>query len=211
MRSSNEQKDSLETSNYRELQMLSEIEIDPEITQRRLASRAGMALGLTNFLVKNLAEKGYIRISRSGWKRWLYTLTPSGLTRKAQLTINYIQRVLGQYRTVRELISQEMEMQVLNRESRIAVYGTGEFAEIVYLALREIGIEDIDFYLRQPELGSKILGMPILDAKTLLADDYDKVVAADLDDSKSIIKELEEISIPADMLVTFFSKNGTKS
>ena len=76
MRSQNEHNELLESPNSRELKLLSEIEVDPEITQRRLASRVGMALGLTNLLLKNLAEKGYIKVSRSGWKRWLYTLIP---------------------------------------------------------------------------------------------------------------------------------------
>lgn len=208
MRSQDEPKNSLQTKSFRELGLLSEIEVDPEVTQRGLASRAGMALGLTNLLLKNLAEKGYIRISRAGWKRWLYTLTPLGIARKIQLTIDYIQRVLGQYRAVREIIRQEMETQVLNKESRIAVYGTGEFAELVYLSLREIGIEEVDFYLRAPEQGDKFLGMPVLDTETLRANDYDKVVVADLVNSQTIMMELEEISIPSEMLVTFFGKNG---
>ena len=208
MRSRDELKDPPQTTDFRELGLLSEIEVDPEVTQRGLASRAGMALGLTNLLLKNLTEKGYIRISRAGWKRWLYTLTPAGITRKVQLTIDYIQRVLGQYSAVREIIRQEMETQVLNKESRIAVYGTGEFAEIVYLSLREIGIDEVDFYIPTPAQGYKFLGMPVLDTKMLNAKDYDKVVVAVLNNSKTIKKELLEISIPPEMLVTFFAKNG---
>ena len=34
----------------------------------------------------------------------------------------------------------------LHAESRIAVCGTGSTAEIVFLALRELEIEEIDFY-----------------------------------------------------------------
>ena len=82
MRSQNERRNLLQPSNYRELQLLSEIETDPEVTQRQLSTRMGIALGLTNVLLRNLAQKGYVRATQAGWKRWIYALTPDGFSHK---------------------------------------------------------------------------------------------------------------------------------
>ena len=72
MRSQNERKSIGSTSDYRELQILTEVEKSSDVSQRELASRIGLALGLTNVLLRNLVQKGYIKIARASWKRRLY-------------------------------------------------------------------------------------------------------------------------------------------
>ena len=61
MSETDKNKDELEESTYRELRLLEEVEIKPEVSQRHLANHLGVALGVANLLVKNLAKKGYIR------------------------------------------------------------------------------------------------------------------------------------------------------
>ena len=46
----------------RELELLTEISEDQGVTQRALAKKLGIALGLTNLYIKRLARKGYIKI-----------------------------------------------------------------------------------------------------------------------------------------------------
>ena len=60
MSETDKNKDELEESTYRELRLLEEVEIKPEVSQRHLASQLGVALGVANLLVKNLAKKGYM-------------------------------------------------------------------------------------------------------------------------------------------------------
>jgi len=104
MRSQDEQKDFLQSSSHRELQLLTEIESKSDVTQRQMASRIGVALGLTNVMLRNLTQKGYVRATQAGWKRWVYALTPEGFSHKFRLTITYIHRVLGHYQTVRQTL-----------------------------------------------------------------------------------------------------------
>jgi DNA-binding MarR family transcriptional regulator len=126
----------MEGSDYRELRMLSEVHSTPGTTQRDLSRQIGIALGLTNVLLRNLVEKGYVRITQASWKRWMYALTPSGFSRKIQLTVAYVHRVLDHYQEVRQTLREELQTVHLNEESRVAIFGTGEFAELVYLGLR---------------------------------------------------------------------------
>ncbi|MBC7189882.1 winged helix-turn-helix transcriptional regulator, partial [Candidatus Aerophobetes bacterium] len=74
------------------LRILEHIHESPSITQRDLASKLGIALGLTNSYIKRLYKKGYIKIKNLTGKRIIYMLTPKGFTEKARLTLNYMAR-----------------------------------------------------------------------------------------------------------------------
>ena len=136
-----EHKDSSGNISDRELNILTEVHREPGINQRELARRVGIALGMTNLLLHNLAQKGYLRINRAGWRRFLYNLTPDGISRKVQLTLAYVQRFLYHYQKVRQTLREQLETQFLNAESRVAIYGTGGLAELVFLGLKDLGIE----------------------------------------------------------------------
>ena len=146
MRSVHEQNDSFDNASEREMLALEQIESNPEITQRQLSKKIGIALGLTNVLIKNLAQKGYIKASQAGWKRWLYNLTPEGISHKINLTHKYIIKTISNYNVIKESIRTDLTLTSLHLESRIAIIGSGDFAELVYLALKNHGIEDIQTF-----------------------------------------------------------------
>lgn len=207
MRSQYEQHDSLKVSAYRELQILSEVDNTPDVTQRLLSNRVGIALGLTNVLLRNLVQKGYIRVSNATWKRRLYTVTPEGFLHRAQLMVSYVHRVLNHYQRVRHTLREQLEPLALNAESRVAIYGTEEFAELVYLGLREIGIEEIDVYGPPNKSGTRFLGMPVHQISALRPQEYDRVAVAVLSDTESICSNIEELGVGPDRIVTFFTSN----
>ena len=150
----------MQPSTFRELQILSEVDSAPDATQRQLSQKVGIALGLTNALLRNLTKKGYIRVSKASWKRRLYTLTPEGFSHRIRLTVAYIHRFLDHYQKVRRTLREQLEPLVLHEESQVAIYGTEEFAELVYLGLRELGIEEIDVFASEVQAGHRFLGIP---------------------------------------------------
>lgn len=208
MRSSDEHTHSVEDSNsFKELRLLQELEEAPEITQRDLSQKLGIALGLTNTMLRNLTKKGVIRASQAGWKRWLYAITPEGFSHKLRLTVTYMRRVLDDYGKIRIILREELAPLALHQESRIALYGTGDFAELVFLGLKEIGIEEIDVYSPSFQVTPQFLGMPVRNSDLLREGYYDKVVIAVLTDSEDMIKTLREQGLSSEGLVRFFS-NG---
>lgn len=76
----------MNTDSYRELRVLTDVSSDGFVTQRRLAKRYGLALGLTNLLIRRLVRKGYIKIVNLQRNRIRYLITPTGLMEKARLT-----------------------------------------------------------------------------------------------------------------------------
>jgi DNA-binding MarR family transcriptional regulator len=213
MRSKGEQQNPLESLDYRDLRLMSEIYETPEVNQRQLSLTLGIALGLTNVLLKSLVQKGHIRVSNASWKRRLYNLTPEGLAHKLRLTTVYISKVLDHYQNIRHTLREQMEGLGVNQESRVAVCGTTEFTELVYLGLKELGIEEIDFYSKGDAVGERFLGVLVGDIKKIKFNDYDKVVIAELHGYEALSQTLSDLGVPEQKVVTFFPtkpcKNGS--
>ena len=199
-------KDGLEGSYYRELRLLEEVDVEPETTQRHLASRLGIALGVANLLVRNLAQKGYIRATRAGWKRWVYNLTPAGVGRKANLTLAYVDTVLDHYKRVRAILRKDIGAVGLNHESRMAVYGTSELAELMYLVLRDMGVSQIDFF--EINGGDSFLGSTVRDLASMESEDYVKVLIAFSSKIESKCEDLHATGVPGSQIITLLQNQN---
>ena len=189
MRSSNEHSKGLEGTSYRELRLLEEVDRSPDLSQRQLARQLGIALGVANLLIRSLAGRGYIRVTHLGWRRWVYVITPKGMARKLNLTLGYIERFFQHYRRVRQLLREDISSLPLNRESRVAIVGTSEMAELAYLALKDTGVDDIDVFEKEPTRPN-FLGMPVRELASIEPADYAKVVIVDSRDSDVVRNEL---------------------
>src|SRR5690242_21271370 len=98
-----------------------------------------MALGLTNLYLKRLVRKGYVKCVTVAPNRLVYSLTPKGLARKARLTYEFMKYSLDFYHDARQHLRRSLAS--VTGKTRVAIYGTGDAAELVYLLLREMGHE----------------------------------------------------------------------
>ncbi len=193
----------LESGSYRELRLLEEVDSTPEISQRHLAHRLGIALGVANLLMRNLAKKGHIRANQVGWKQWVYVLTPTGITWKVHLTLAYIDRFMGHYRRVRLLVQQDICSLDMAPDSRIAIYGTTELAELTYLALRDMGVTKIDFF-DVANSGYRFLGAPVQAPESIDPNLYLKVMVAFATDTEARCQELNSFGVSSSQIFTLF-------
>jgi MarR family transcriptional regulator, temperature-dependent positive regulator of motility len=111
---------SLQEENH--LKVLRLIEANPHMTQRDLADALGVSLGKTNYCIKALLEKGFIKIesfSKSPNKlAYAYLLTPAGITEKAGLTIRFLERKIAEYKSLtQEIEALKSEVKKSNRAS----------------------------------------------------------------------------------------------
>src|SRR5688572_26801951 len=132
----------MDTESRRDLQLLEALEQESIITQRTLASRLGIALGLTNLYLKRLIRKGYVKCVTVSPNRLVYSLTPRGVTRKARLTYEFMKYSLDFYRDARKHLRTSLAVAVARRK-QVAIYGTGDAAELVYLLIRDMGLEPV--------------------------------------------------------------------
>ncbi len=201
----NKHNGNLEGESYRELRLLEEVDATPQVSQRHLARSLGIALGVANLLVRNLVKKGYIKTTRVGWKRWVYVLTPAGVTHKVQLTLRYVERFHDHYRRVRQLLREDLSAYTIGPDSRIAIYGATEMSEMMFLVLRDMGVTRIEVFDRAGA-GERCLGMPIKSVTALVPDDYVKVAVAFSGDPAARCQELYDLGVSQDQVITLLQK-----
>src|SRR5205085_7596936 len=122
----------------RHLQLLEAVEEDSRVTQRGLAVKLGIALGLTNIYLRRLVRKGYVKCVNVQSNRLHYLLTPTGIAEKTRLTYEFMEYSLFLYGHVRQHLRTVLEAAVHENRKRIAIYGTGEAAELAYLSVAEL-------------------------------------------------------------------------
>lgn len=92
------------------------IEKQPEISQRGLAKALGISLGMINFQVNALVDKGFVKIEsfRQAGDRLnkiAYLLTPDGISNRVLLTRDYLARKEAEY------IALKAELKELRKEN----------------------------------------------------------------------------------------------
>ncbi len=210
MRSRDEHKNWLDGTAFRELRLLEEVEATPDISQRNLAHRLGVALGVANLLLGKMATKGQLRINRVGWRQWIYSLTPSGVAHKVKLTLGYVDRFLNHYDRVRLLLRQDLAELGLNVESRVAIYGTSGLAELTYLGLRDFGIEEIEVYDEDGK-SPVFLGIPVKPLTGIAAEDFSVVVVAKNGDFETHRRTLASAGVPESEIVLLMRSSERSS
>jgi DNA-binding MarR family transcriptional regulator len=181
------------------LNLLEALEQDGRVTQRGLAAKLGMALGLTNLYLKRLVRKGYIKCVNVQSNRLLYLITPSGIAEKTRLTYEYMEYSLRLYGEARQRLRALLEPHVADGRTRIAIYGTGEAAELAYLCIRAFGLEPVAIF--STEEGGSFVGMPVTSVSVYEAFAFDILVVATLDDPAILLKTLQGYGISARKLV----------
>jgi DNA-binding MarR family transcriptional regulator len=195
----------MERRGERDLEILTAIGEGRPLTQRDLAGQLGVALGLANLYLKRLARKGYVKITDfprkpSARKRLRYLLTPKGIAEKSRLTYQHLAYSLDLYRRARNTLRESMASLPEAGTKRVALFGTGEAAELAYLTLREFGLEPIGVFGRKP--GGDFLGFPVRGLPELREADFDAVILATFEAPDPWVGELRALGLPVHKLFT---------
>jgi DNA-binding MarR family transcriptional regulator len=189
----------------RDLEILTAVGEGTPLTQRDLAQRLGVALGLANLCLKRLATKGFIKIVEfprkpAARKRLRYLLTPKGIKEKSRLTYEHVAYALSLYRRARQTLRELLSLLPETGMKRIALCGTGEAAELAYLALKEFGIEPVGIFAR--ESGGSFLGFAVRPLDDLSQEDVEGVVVATFEPPEAHVAELKALGLPLQKLLT---------
>ncbi|MBU2439859.1 winged helix-turn-helix transcriptional regulator [bacterium] len=118
-----------------ELNTLLELKQNPSLTQRSLAHRLNISLGLTNAILQNLIHRGWIKAKRMTGRKILYLITPQGMARATNLIYDRFRETQNYYQYTKELLTSYL-IDLYNQGKRKAIiYGTNQLAEITYLSL----------------------------------------------------------------------------
>jgi DNA-binding MarR family transcriptional regulator len=127
--------------NLRSFLLMSELESGEPISQREIAGRLGIALGLVNSYLKNLAAKGYVTVKAMPRNRFAYLLTPNGFAEKSRLAFQHLNNFNRLYRITRQ---ESLALFTRLREQgvrQVSFCGLDDLTEIAYLSLQEARLE----------------------------------------------------------------------
>jgi len=177
------------TDSYRTFLLLNEIESEEPLSQRELARRLGIALGLVNSYLKNLVAKGYVRIAAFPRNRYGYLLTPQGFAEKSRLAYRHLSYFTNLYRVARRDYLALFRMLHDEGISRVAFCGVDEAAEIAYLSLRETGI-GLSLVMDDEHAGEDFFGSSVLPLAEGAASACGSVVVTSLKRGDVLVSEL---------------------
>jgi DNA-binding MarR family transcriptional regulator len=192
-------------------QILQAIAAGGHVTQRSLSGELGVALGLTNLLIRRLVGKGYVRMSRLGTRHVRYLMTPAGWDALARATRLSLENTIHLYTQTREQIRASLR-EVSARcpidasgHKCVVFYGAGDVAEIAYVGLQGtdltlVGI--VDDKRRGKFFGLTISSPEELSAEQLAGISYARIIVASIRHADAIRERVVAAGVPGDRIVT---------
>ncbi|WP_432821121.1 winged helix-turn-helix transcriptional regulator [Trichloromonas sp.] len=144
----------------RSLRLMAELEKDVPVSQREIAGRLGIAVGLVNSYLKTLVKKGYVQVKAYPRNRFAYLLTAKGLVEKSQLACRHLGNFHKLYRITRQDSLALFRTLHQRGGERVVFCGLDDLTEIAYLSLREAGLELAA--VMDVAAGSRFLGFPVV-------------------------------------------------
>ena len=179
----------MDNKDLRTLQILEEIEKDQAPSQRYLAGKMNISLGLVNSFIKRLAQKGLFKITSIPKNRVKYILTPKGAAEKTRLTYKYIQYSFHFYKSARQKLRVLFSSLSVNGNLRIAFYGASDLAEIAYISLKETPIQLVAV-VDDNKAGDIFMDYVIASPNRLEKISFDKVLITSIKEPEKVLERI---------------------
>ena len=127
-----------------DLDILEEIEKNPDATQATMANQMNVAIGTVNWHLKRLVEKGYVKIQRCEKRKLKYIITPEGISLRAKLTLDYIHSSFELYRLIRSRMNAVLDQCAEGGYNSLFIEGDGDVHEICRLSCLERSVRVLD-------------------------------------------------------------------
>jgi DNA-binding MarR family transcriptional regulator len=144
----------------RSLLLLTELEKGEPVSQREIAGRLGIALGLVNSYLKTLVKKGCVQVKAYPRNRYAYLLTPKGFAEKGRLAYRHLGNYHKLYRITRQESLELFRALRARGVKRVAFCGVDDLTEIAYLSLCEAGLALAT--VMDVEGGGTFLALPVV-------------------------------------------------
>jgi DNA-binding MarR family transcriptional regulator len=188
------------TEDFKAFQLLSEVADEQPVSQRELAHRLGIALGLVNSYIKNFVSKGYIRIKNYPHNRYAYLLTPQGVAEKGRLAYQHVHYFTSLYTVTRQDYLAIFKGLAERGITRVAFCGVDEVTEIAWLSLREAGL-DLSTVMDDRNVGSDFMGWDVVSLNHGLLTGSQKVIITSMKRSEHLRVRLRELGASDDTVV----------
>lgn len=94
--------------NQYQFELLRTLHNQPQINQREMAVKLNISLGKINYLIDELKKKGLIKVNNFKKNpkkiKYLYYLTPKGISEKTVATLNFMKIKFNEYEQLKKEI-----------------------------------------------------------------------------------------------------------
>ncbi|MBW6521017.1 MAG: winged helix-turn-helix transcriptional regulator [Desulfoarculaceae bacterium] len=192
----------------RSLLLMDELEAGEPISQREIAGRLGIALGLVNSYLKTLVHKGFIQIKAYPRNRYAYLLTPEGFAEKSRLAYQHVTQFHKLFRTARQDSLELFQRMEAQGATQLSFCGIDEFTEIAYLSLRETELKLVAV-LDDELAGERFLDIPVISLADGLTTERHPLVLTSLRHSQGDRQRLLTLGAQStDIYGPIFGANG---
>jgi len=187
-------KNSYDDISYR---LLDELHRESTISQRALADRLGIALGLVNAYLKRLYTKGHIKIKTLPRNRIMYIVTPKGLAEKTRLTYKFMHFSVLYFKQVRRKVEDIYAAMVGMDIRNVLLWGDGEVAELCYISTRGYPLKIVGVAGRNM-VENGFFGHHVYAFQDVNSINFDAILVTTLEEKT--ITPLEQTNIAADKI-----------
>ena len=159
-------------STKKHLDTLLELKQNPSLTQRSLSHRLNISLGLTNAILQNLIHRGLIKAQKMTGRKILYLITPQGMARATNLIYDRVRETQHYYQYAKDLLTTHFTNLYDKGVRKVAIYGTGQLAEITYLSLLDSPLRLYSIITDDPASSSAFSKKKFLGHEVLTLSDF---------------------------------------
>ncbi|MCI6187316.1 MAG: winged helix-turn-helix transcriptional regulator [Spirochaetia bacterium] len=124
------------------LQVISEtLKEAPQASQRTLAKKANMSLGMMNAILGRFVERGWIMLTNVNGRKLAYAVTPDGLTELANRGKKFALRTFKLANVYSEAFCRRFMEAKAAGKTKVVLYGDSYIKFIIKYACSEVGLD----------------------------------------------------------------------
>jgi len=155
----------------KEFAVINEISNNNKPTQRHIAKKVNISLGLTNLIIKHLIKKGYIKIKEVPPRTLQYILTPKGFAEKAKKSCLFTLRTINSIKAIKENIEDIIAKEYKYGARNFIISGNRELILLLEIAIRDLKLTNVSYSCIEDKIG---LDKPTCDLLTINSDKQEK-------------------------------------
>jgi DNA-binding MarR family transcriptional regulator len=192
----------MDREDIRTLHIIEELENNNSITQRELARKLDISLGLTNLFIKRIIRKGIFKVKTIPRHRIKYILTPSGIVEKTRLTLQYLNYSLDYYNRLKVHLKRSLKDLEDQDVRKIVLFGDGEIAELLFLFLKETQIRLLAVIEDGRQGKETFYDVPVISVEALEGLSFDRAMITRIENAQEGVDVLVKVGVPRNKIIT---------
>lgn len=121
--------------------ILETLKEDPQASQRTLAKKANMSLGMMNAILGRFVERGWIMLTNVNGRKLVYAVTTEGISELAKRGKSFALRTFKLANVYSEIFCKKFLEAKVAGKTKVVLYGDSYIKFIIKYACNELGLD----------------------------------------------------------------------